>query len=159
MYIIYKNKHLTTLSNTVKQNLSTYLSEYRIIGDTVSIKDGFVINIGVDFEIVVMPNYNNNEVLSRCINKLQDYFSIDNWTFNQPIMLKDIILTLDKVKGVQTIKTVDITNKSGITNGYSEYAYDVIGATQDNVIYPSLDPSVFEVKYPETDIRGRVVSL
>ena len=154
-----KDKHLTTVSDTVKQNLSTYLSEYRIIGDTVSIKDGFVINIGVDFEIIVMPNYNNNEVLSRCIVELQNYFSIDNWTFNQPIMLKEIFLTLDKVKGVQTVKTVDITNKSGIVNGYSEYAYDVIGATQDNVVYPSLDPSVFEVKYPETDIRGRVVSL
>ena len=85
-----KDKHLTTVSDTVKQNLSTYLSEYRIIGDTVSIKDGFVINIGVDFEIVVMPNYNNNEVLSRCIVELQNYFSIDNWTFNQPIMLKEI---------------------------------------------------------------------
>ena len=154
-----KDKHLTTVSDTVKQNLSTYLSEYRIIGDTVSIKDGFVINIGVDFEIIVMPNYNNNEVLSRCIVELQNYFSIDNWTFNQPIMLKEIFLTLDKVKGVQTVKTVNITNKSGIVNGYSEYAYDVIGATQDNVVYPSLDPSVFEVKYPETDIRGRVVSL
>lgn len=154
-----KDKHLTTVSDTVKQNLSTYLSEYRIIGDTVSIKDGFVINIGVDFEIVVMPNYNSNEVLSRCIVELQKYFNIDNWTFNQPIMLKDIFLTLDKVKGVQTIKAVDITNKTGISSGYSEYAYDVIGATQNNVLYPSLDPSVFEVKYPETDIRGRVVSL
>ena len=79
--------------------------------------------------------------------------------FQQPIMLKEVFLILDKVKGVQTIKNVEITNKSGITNGYSEYAYDVLGATQDNVIYPSLDPSVFEVKYPETDIRGRVVSL
>ena len=106
-----------------------------------------------------MPNYNSNEVLSRCIVELQKYFNIDNWTFNQPIMLKDIFLTLDKVKGVQTIKAVDITNKTGISSGYSEYAYDVIGATQNNVLYPSLDPSVFEVKYPETDIRGRVVSL
>ena len=154
-----KDKHLNTVSDAIKQNLSTYLSEYRIIGDTVKIKDGFVINIGVDFEIVVAPNYNNNEVLSRCITELQNYFSIDNWTFNQPIMLKDIFLTLDKVKGVQTVKAVDITNKSGITNGYSEYAYDVAGATQDNVVYPSLDPSVFEVKYPESDIRGRAASF
>ena len=154
-----KDKHLNTVSDTIKQNLSTYLSEYRIIGDTVKIKDGFVINIAVDFEIVVAPNYNNNEVLSRCITELQNYFSIDNWTFNQPIMLKEIFLTLDKIKGVQTVKAVNITNKSGIANGYSEYAYDVVGATQDNVIYPSLDPSVFEVKYPESDIRGRAASF
>ena len=154
-----RNKHLTTSSSTVKQNLSTYLSEYRIIGDTVSIKDGFVINIGVDFEIIVLPNFNSNEVLNRCITELQDYFAIDNWTFNQPILLKELFLNLDKVRGVQTVKDVYITNKTGIAQGYSEYAYDVEGATQNNIIYPSLDPSVFEVKYPNTDIRGRVVTL
>ena len=154
-----QNKYLSTTSDTVKKNLSTYLSEYRIIGDTVSIKDGFVINIGIDFEIIVLPNFNSNEVLSRCITELQNYFAIDNWTFNQPILLKELFLNLDRVRGVQTVKDVYITNKTGITEGYSEYAYDIEGATQDNIIYPSLDPSVFEVKYPDTDIRGRVVSL
>lgn len=154
-----QDKHLSITSDTVKKNLSTYLSEYRIIGDTVSIKDGFVINIGIDFEIIVLPNFNNNEVLSRCITELQNYFAIDNWTFNQPILLKELFLNLDRVRGVQTVKDIYITNKTGITEGYSEYAYDIEGATQDNIIYPSLDPSVFEVKYPDTDIRGRVVSL
>jgi len=154
-----QNKYLSTTSDTVKKNLSTYLSEYRIIGDTVSIKDGFVINIGIDFEIIVLPNFNSNEVLSRCITELQNYFAIDNWTFNQPILLKELFLNLDRVRGVQTVKDIYITNKTGITEGYSEYAYDIEGATQDNIIYPSLDPSVFEVKYPDTDIRGRVVSL
>jgi len=152
-------KHLITSSNTVKQNLSTYLSEYRIIGDTVKIKDGFVINIAIDFEIITLPNFNNNEVLSRCIEELQDYFAIDNWTFNQPILLKELFINLDKINGVQTVKDIYITNKTGVSQGYSEYAYDIEGATQNNVVYPSLDPCVFEVKYPDTDIRGRVVSL
>ena len=154
-----QNKHLSNTSDTVKKNLSTYLSEYRIIGDTVSIKDGFVINIGVDFEIITLPNFNSNEVLSRCITELQNYFAIDNWTFNQPILLKELFINLDKVKGVQTVKDIYITNKTGVALGYSEYAYDLERATQNNTIYPSLDPSVFEVKYPDTDIRGRVVSL
>jgi len=154
-----QNKHLRTTSDTVKKNLSTYLSEYRIIGDTVSIKDGFVVNIGVDFEIITLPNFNSNEVLSRCITELQNYFAIDNWTFNQPILLKELFINLDKVKGVQTVKDIYITNKTGVAQGYSEYAYDIEGATQNNIIYPSLDPSVFEVKYPNTDIRGRVVAL
>ena len=154
-----QNKHLSTTSDTVKKNLSTYLSEYRIIGDTVSIKDGFVINIGIDFEVITLPNFNSNEVLSRCITELQNYFAIGNWTFNQPILLKELFINLDKVKGVQTVKDIYITNKTGVAQGYSEYAYDIEGATQDNIIYPSLDPSVFEVKYPDTDIRGRVVAL
>ena len=154
-----QNKHLNNTSDTVKKNLSTYLSEYRIIGDTVSIKDGFIINIGIDFEIITLPNFNSNEVLSRCITELQNYFAIDNWTFNQPILLKELFINLDKIKGVQTVKDIYITNKTGVALGYSEYAYDFERANQNNVIYPSLDPSVFEVKYPDTDIRGRVVSL
>jgi hypothetical protein len=135
------------------------LSEYRIIGDTLKIKNGFVINIGVDFEIITLPNFNNNEVISRCITDLQNYFAIENWTFNQPIILKEIYLRLDRIRGVQTVKDVTIVNKAGIAEGYSEYAYDIQGATQDNTIYPSLDPCVFEVKYPNTDIRGKVSTL
>lgn len=154
-----KDKHLIPVSSTVKQNLSTYLSEYRIIGDTLKIKNGFVINIGVDFEIITLPNFNNNEVISRCITDLQNYFAIENWTFNQPIILKEIYLRLDRIRGVQTVKDVTIVNKAGIAEGYSEYAYDIQGATQDNTIYPSLDPCVFEVKYPNTDIRGKVSTL
>ena len=43
--------------------------------------------------------------------------------------------------------------------GYSQYSYDIDGATQNQVIYPSLDPSIFEVKFPQTDIKGKVVPL
>jgi hypothetical protein len=153
------NKKLRTVSNTVKQNLATYLSEYRIVGDSVTIKDGFIINIAVDFEIVVRPNYNSNEVILSCINELKTYFNIDNWQFNQPIMLKDLYILLDQVAGVQTVKNIIINNKSGESLGYSRYSYDISIATQSSVIYPSLDPSIFEVKYPDNDIRGKVVPL
>jgi len=154
-----KGKNLTQSSSTIKENLSTYLSEYRVIGDTVNIKDGFIVNIGVDFEIIILPNFNNDEVLSRCIVELQNYFNIDNWTFNRPIQLNELYINLDKVRGVQTVKNITIANKSGIPNGYSEFAYDINAATENNTIYPSLDPCIFEVKYPNTDIRGRVVQL
>jgi hypothetical protein len=130
-----------------------------MIGDTVNIKDAFVVNIGVNFDIIVLPDYNSNEVLSNCIVALREYFSIQNWQINQPIILRDIYVLLDNIEGVQTVKTVDITNKVGEYIGYSPYSYDIKGATVSNVIYPSLDPSIFEVKYPNTDIQGRVVSL
>jgi hypothetical protein len=153
------NKNLKTASNALKQNLSTYLSQYRVINDSIKIKDAFVINISIDFEIIVLPQYNNNLVLTNCITALKDYFVIDKWQINEPIMLRDLYILLDKIDGVQTVKTINITNKTGISLGYSEYAYDLKGATQNNVIYPSLDPMIFEVKYPNTDIRGKVVSL
>ena len=153
------NNQLTTASPALKQNVTTYLSQYRMVNDSVNIKDGFIINIGVNFDIIILPNYNSNQVLTSCIAALQDYFRIDNWQINQPIILRDIYILLDKIEGVQTVKTINITNLVGENLGYSKYAYSIPAATANNVIYPSLDPSIFEVKYPNQDIQGRVVPL
>ena len=153
------NKNLNTASTTLKQNLSTYLSQYRMMGDSIRIKDAFIINIGINFDIIVLPDYNNNDVINNCIISLQNYFSIDKWQINQPIILKDIYILLDKIEGVQTVKSIDIINKAGTNLGYSQYGYDISGATYNNVVYPSLDPSIFEVKYLNQDINGRVVPL
>ena len=153
------NNKLNTASSALKQNMITYLSQYRMINDSINIKDGFIVNIGVNFDIVILPNYNSNDVLTRCISALQIYFAIDNWQINQPIILRELYILLDKIEGVQTVKTISITNKVGVNLGYSQWAYDIAGATENNVIYPSLDPMIFEVKFPSTDISGRVVSL
>jgi hypothetical protein len=153
------NNQLSLCSEALKQNISTYLSQYRMVNDSVNIKDGFIINIGINFDIIVLPEYNNNQILSNCISALQDYFAIDKWQINQPIILRDVYVLLDQIEGVQTVKTIDITNKVGENIGYSQYSYDISAATNANVIYPSLDPSIFEVKYPNTDIQGRVVPL
>ncbi len=161
MYVLSYNsqKQLRTASSTLKQNLKTYLSEYRMINDSIKIKDAYIINITCNFDIIVLPNFNNNEVILACINSLKDYFKRDNWQINQPIMIRDLFVRLDKIKGVQTVKNIIFSNKAGASNGYSPYAYDIDGATQENVIYPSLDPSIFELKYPNTDIKGKVVPL
>lgn len=153
------NKNLVTASTALKQNLDTYLSQYRVIGDSVRIKDAFVINIGVNFDITVAANYNSNEVIFNAIAAVKEYFNINNWQINQPILLKNLSLLIDNIDGVQTVKNVEIVNLSGQALGYSNYSYDTKGATIDNVVYPSIDPMIFEVKYPNVDIKGRVVSL
>ncbi len=98
-------------------------------------------------------------LLIQCLAALQDYFAIDKWQINQPIILRDIYILLDRIEGVQTVKNIAIINKVGTSLGYSQYSYDTTGATNGNVVYPSLDPMIFEVKYPNTDIQGRVVPL
>lgn len=153
------NTRLKKCSPPLKRNLKTYLQEYRMINDAINIKDAFIINIGIEFSIVVRPNYNNNETLTKCIAALTTYFNIKNWQINQPIIIAELNILLDKIEGVQTVKDLKIDNLAGEVLGYSEYAYDVIGATINNVVYPSIDPMVFEVKYPNTDIKGRVVPL
>ena len=161
LYVLSSNNlnQLTTGSAALKQNLSTYLSQYRIIGDTIGIKDAFIVNIGVEFDIITLPEYVNNEVLTNCISELQAYFAISEWQINEPIILKELYILLDRIEGVQTVKNITILNKAGIGNGYSQFAYDVQGANIGEVIYPSIDPMIFEVKYPQSDIRGRVVPL
>jgi len=150
------NKNLTTLSIATKENLAVYLDQYRMLTDSINIKDGYVINIGVDFDIVVATNFNNEEVLLNCINAMKDYFNVDRWQINQPIILGEIANTLYQVPGVQTVTSISVTNKAGESLGYSKYKYDLDSATVNGVIYPSQDPSIFEVKYPNTDIKGRV---
>jgi|TARA_B110000967_G_C18890073_1_gene566722 hypothetical protein len=153
------NKNLVVPSSTIKSNLQTYLNQSRMIGDTVNIKNAFIINIALNFEIVALPNFNNSDVLARCLTSLQEYFNINRWQINQPIILSEISILLDKISGVQTVQNISITNKAGTNSGYSQYAYDILGATQSGIIYPSLDPSIFEIKYTDSDIQGKVVSL
>ncbi len=161
MFILSQNSsgQLAQASTTLKKNLRTYLNQYRMIGDNIEIKDAYIINIGIDFEIVVLPNFINSQVILACIDSLQEYFNVDNWQMNQPILIRDLYIRLDRIEGVQTVKNVIFSNKAGTSSGYSEYSYDMEGATQNQVIYPSLDPSIFEIKYPQQDIKGRVVPL
>jgi len=152
-------KQLKTASKLIKRNLQTYLAEYRMINDSIKIKDAFIINIEVVFDIIVLPNNNNNETITKCITSLTNLFNIDNWQLNEPILMRDLYILLDKVEGVQTVKNIVVNNLTGEDLGYSDYAYDIPGATIDGVVYPSIDPMIFEVKYPNTDIKGRVVPL
>ena len=149
------NKQLTTGSITLKENLVTYLNQYRMVTDAINIKDAFYINIGVNFDIAILSGYSNKDVLTNCIVTLKDYFDIDKWQINQPIILSDIQSKLLQVKGVQSVIKLEVVNKQG--GNYSQYGYDIAGATKKGNIYPSLDPAIFEVRYPNTDIQGRVV--
>jgi hypothetical protein len=163
LYILAYNNtsKFVNATRALKLNLSTYLSQYRIINDSIRIKDAFIINIGVNFEIVVLPNFNSNQVLSACISELISYFNVDNMQINQPILINELytLLTCGVVPGVQNVKNISFVNKVGESLGYSQYAYDISGATSNGVVYPSQDPSIFEVKFPNTDIKGRVVPL
>ena len=160
MYVLGYNesKQLTQLNQAVKENLKTYLSQYRILTDAVNIKDAFIINIGIDFEIAVLPNYNSNETLLKCVDAIRSYFDVAKWQINQPIIKSDITTTLANIKGVQSVVGVKFLNLFDSDFGYSGNTYDLQTATRNGVIYPSLDPSIFELKFPNQDIRGRVVS-
>jgi hypothetical protein len=150
-------KKLTNLNQSVKENLKTYLGEYRMITDAVNLINGYIINVGLDFEVICYQNYNKNEVLANCLIQLQDYFNIDNWTFNKPINISEIELLLANVEGVMSVPSVKIYNLCGGDGNYSPNRYNIDEATKGKIVYPSLDPSIFEIKYPNKDIKGRAL--
>jgi len=158
VYILSNNidGNITQASNVVKQNLKTYLSYNKMMSDAVNIKDAYYINIKVNFDISILPAYNSQDVLSSCINVLKDYFNIVKWQINQPIIYSDVYNLIGAVKGVQSVIKVDLTNLSG--GNYSTYSYDLKSATKQGVIYPSLDPMIFEVRFPDDDIYGKIVT-
>jgi hypothetical protein len=161
------NKKLTKVNQAVKENVQTYLTQFRMVTDAVNIKDAFVINIGVKFNILTKVGYNKEEIVLKAIQKVKDFFNIDKWQIGQPIVLADLAYQISLVDGVSSIvppeednpngHSVLITNKFKAGSGYSGNAYDIFSATKDGVVYPSLDPSCFELKFPNTDIEGRVV--
>jgi len=162
LYILAYNsdKQLTTATTKLKENLVTYLNEYRMVTDAINIKDAFYINIGVNFDITITSGFSNQAVLRDCLTTLKTYFNIEQWQIDQPIVISEIISLLLQVNGVQSVPNLEIINKEDSTGtNYSSFGYDILGATQNGVIYPSADPSIFEIRYPSTDIQGRVVTL
>ena len=157
LYVLSYNsaKQLVTGSALLKNNLATYINQYRMVTDAINIKDAYYINVGINFDITVLSGYSNKDVLTNCISSLQNHFNIDNWQINQPIMLSEITSKLLQIRGVQSIVKIEVVNKQG--GDYSPYGYDIAGATRNNNVYPSLDPAIFEVRFPNTDIQGRVV--
>lgn len=150
------NGNLTKINDATKENLKTYLGYHRILTDAINLKDAYIINLQVEFDIITMPDQNGNQVILRCIEKLKRYFDIKKWQINQPIVVSNVFTELDKVEGVQTVVNVNFKNVYDPTLGYSGNAYDIQKATRDGIIFPSLDPSIFEIKYPDNDIIGRV---
>ena len=161
------NKQLVKVNQATKRNVRQYLGPYRILTDAINLKDAYTINIGVRFAIYCKKAFNKQEVILQCIQKVKDYFDIDKWQINQPIILSDIAYEISLVDGVNNVippinnnpekQLIVITNKFKENSGYSGNIYDIQAATKNGIIYPSLDPAIFEVKFPNSDIVGKVL--
>ena len=151
-----RNKKLTTCNTATKTNLATYLNYYKPLTDSINLMDAFIINFGIDFEITTFKNSNNQQVLLDCISELKKYFNIDKWQINQPIIESEVFNLIANVKGVQSVINVTFNNLAGVDSGYSRFKYDFSTAVKDGIIYPSLDPSIFGIKFPNSDIKGNI---
>ena len=88
---------------------------------------------------------------------IKNYFDIDDWQINQPIILSNLQNQINAIEGVISVSNLTIVNKYKTADGYGGNVYDMSSANKNGIIYPALDPSIFELKYPMTDIVGSVV--
>lgn len=153
------NRQFVACNEAIKQNLRQYLKQYRMLTDSILIKDPFIINIGVSVEVITYPNENSNEVLLRVVNKMIEIFDNDNMQINAPIILSTITSQLDRIQGVMTVKRIDVENLIDTNSGYSGNQYDIKTATREGVIYPPITPSVFSVQYPKRNLTCRIVEM
>jgi len=159
LYILAQdaNNNFIDANQAILENLRTYLSQYRMLTDALNIKSAFIINLGVNFEVIPKPNINSNEVVLQCIDRLKTLLSNDRMQINGPLNISSIISDLDSLEGVQSVPTFEFYNLHQTSRGYSGNQYDIPSAIKNNILYPSLDPSIFEIKYPNADIKGKVV--
>ena len=165
-------KQLSAINQAVKENIQTYLTQFRMITDAVNIKDAYIINVGVKFNILTKTGYNGEQVILQAVQRVKEFFELDKWQIGQPIVLSDLAYQISLVDGVSAVvppddvdddvsaqdrPPVQIVNKYDADAGYSGNLYDIRSATKEGVIYPSMDPSCFELKFPNLDIQGRVV--
>lgn len=156
IYVLAKNANdqITICSDTMKKNIKTYLSLFTRMGQGIDLLDGKIINVGVEYTLVVTPGYNKSEVKVATLLKVKELFKKDNWQLRQPINLDEVRCAIRDIEGVVTVSDLRIVNKANIQNTlqYSSTVYDMAGNTRNNIIFCPAN-AIFEVKYPDTDIK------
>lgn len=157
LYVLAKNKagQVVAPSLDFKKNLRIYLSFFTRMGQGLDIIDGKIINIGIEYSILVESGMNKSKVKFETLLKVKEYFNINKWQLNQPIVIDEIFCLIKNTLGVVSIPELKVTNKNNEMNGvtYSSFAYDVKTNTRNKIVFGVPD-GIFEVKFPDShDIK------
>lgn len=148
--------HLTQASPTLAQNIREYLTPFRMVSGGINILRANVINLGVDFGVVISRSHNRTEVLSKCLSVVRDYLHVDSMEIGRPVVLSDLSAEIQGVQGVVSVYRLEFRNLIGSRSdgtSYSGVRFDVSANVANGILYCP-DDSIFEVKYPGRDIRG-----
>ena len=157
LYVISEdgNGKLTSSTENLKRNLKNYLSNYKMINDTIDILDARIANVGVQFDIIADPTKNKFDVLQRAVDAIKTKLVATNYEIGEPISLTDIFRILKDEDGVLDVLTVKVVSKRG--GNYSTFTYDVkMNTSPDGRMVYAKDNVIFEIKFPDSDILGTV---
>lgn len=160
LYIVNRNAagQLTLSPDALKKNLVTYLNEFRLISDAIDILDARIVNVGIEFQISIDPNFNPEAVLRNCIGKLINYTRVENFQIGEPIRSSDLVNLAYNTPGVLAIIDLRVINKTGPVGlrNYSEVVHNIPVHTSKGLIFPPVG-GIFEVKFADLDIKGAIV--
>jgi hypothetical protein len=140
----------------LRENIKKYLSKLRMLTDGVNILSANIINLGIDFGVVISPRYNRSEVLTQCLRDLKEYFDIDKWQVGQPIVMSEVKARIQSIPGVVSVYGLTVESKYRTSGGLSyanDLPFNVNGNTENGIVYCPQN-AIFEIRYPDNDIRG-----
>lgn len=150
IYVIAKdnNNQLIVPPNSLKANLKRYLSLFTRLNQGIDILDGRIINIGIEYTIVAEPGQNKTQVKIDTLKKVKEFFDINKWQLNQPIVVDDLVVLIKDVPGVLTVSDLKIINKNNTVNGnqYSTEVFSIKNNTRNGIVFAP-ENGIFEVKY------------
>lgn len=155
-------KLLNQSTSTLKENIATYLSNYRMMNDYVEVRDGKVINIAIECGLFVDKQYPQSQIISQVIQNIQNYMNINNFQMGETIYLSQLIENINNVGGVLNVIDLKIFNKVGGNYSLNEISQPLVDTETREVNisqnYALIgDPiSLFEIKFPSIDIKCRV---
>mgnify|MGYP006407187075 CR=1 FL=1 len=156
MYVLSEDKFgkLTSTNLTIKNNLKTWLNHYRMINDTIDILDPFIINIGIEFQARPAVGADRYAVLQQAIDALKDLYST-SFYIGEPLYVTDIYAKLREVNGILDVTKVKLTNKTG--GNYANTTFDInANMSPDGTYLIAPRNCIFEMKFPQTDIKGMI---
>ena len=160
LYVVSKdaNDNLEVANNTIKNNLKTYLSRFKMVNDTIDILDAKIINIGINFKIITFADVNKFAAIDSAKDSLVTFFSDrKNFEIGESFLLSDVFNVLKNTPAVLDVLEVDVLTKTGAT--YADTNFDATNrVNRDREGRRILSPidSIFEVKFPNVDIVGTV---
>ena len=156
MYIMSEDQNgkLVVANSTLKNNLKTWLSNYKGMNDIIDVFDAKVVNFGIDFTILSEHTKDTRDVMFLAIEEIKDYFS-ETAYIGEPIYLSNIYDVLNKTSGVVDVKKVSIFPKTGDNYSSDTFDFDLM-MSKDGTYLKAPKNVVFELKYPNLDIKGVV---
>ena len=147
--------HLAISPDVLKEHLVTYITQFRLISDAIDILDAQVINFGIKFSVLTMPNTNKQKVVHKCIQRLTKIMNIKFFQIDQPIVRDDVVNVIINTPGVISLLDLSIFPITGVVMD-RQYSYSgfnfTLAAKRGMIVAPA--GTIFELKFPEHDIIG-----